>query len=275
MQLVLTNNNMRKTAEPFLRSLRGTGYGGDIAIMSCNANEIVLAEARQYQAHFVPCEADDLPLLVYAGRFKRLLHLPAILKKYFKNDYRCLNMGARRVFEFRNYLSDLKVKPEQVLIADCRDVIFQRNPFPFQEGLTVGVETNQFKTSKGNVKWLWEAAGINAVRKMWHFNVLNGGVIAGDYATMCRYLDLVIEYINKNRFFAVFDGVDQGALNHIVHNKIVSPTHLQHNWNGVIATLDKVSLADVRTNEQGKLINQDGSIIPIIHQYDRVKGLAI
>ena len=104
----------------------------------------------KYQTEIINFESLGLQL-AYASLAKRLASAPkAIYRAYYKypHDVRCLIVNCWRFFGIRDYLSNLRDKPESVLLADVRDVVFQANPFPFSRGLSVASECVHGKIRK-------------------------------------------------------------------------------------------------------------------------------
>jgi hypothetical protein len=218
--------------------------------------------------------------MAYARLTKRIRLAPkAIYHAYWKyhKDPSCLIVNCWRFFGFKNYLVSLKVKPHFILLADVRDVVFQSNPFsaPLMPGISVASEcvSSTIGRSRGNSKWLWEAAGFRQMRKLADFTPVCSGTTLADYRTMMNYLEMMTEHLNRSFFWGMFDAIDQGLHNYFVHNHMIAPLRVFTNWNGPFVTLDSEIVLPENKNSEGYLCNRDGSIIPIVHQYDRIKEL--
>jgi hypothetical protein len=55
--------------------------------------------------------------------------------------------------------------------------------------------------------------------------------------------------------------------------RLITPLQCYTNWNGPFLTMDREVVQPQSKNAEGYLCNRDGSVIPIVHQYDRVKNL--
>jgi hypothetical protein len=178
---------------------------------------------------------------------------------------------------YRDYLANLTEKPQFILMADVRDVVFQSNPFayPFPAGLSVASECvrSSIGSSRGNAKWLWEVAGIRELRRLSGRTPICSGTTVGDYATIQPYLELMTTHLRRKFFWGMFDAIDQGLHNYFVHNQMVAPLRIYTNWNGPFLTLDSEVVSPEQKNPEGFLCNRDGSVVPIVHQYDRIKNL--
>ena len=263
--------------EPFLYSLRHCGCTDDLVVFANQISPECRAMLLQYQARLVEFESFGSQL-AYAGLAERLASIPrAAYRAYVQHrrDVRCLIINCWRFFGFFEYLNQLQNKPDYVLLSDIRDVVFQANPFVFSPGLSVASECvrGTIRSSPGNSKWLWEAAGFLELIKLGKCTPVCAGTTAADYPSMIKYLAFMTEQLRKRYFWGLFDGVDQGLHNYLVYNRLVQPLHLQTNWNGPFLTLDSETVSPRNKTKDGYLCNEDGSVIPIVHQYDRIKDL--
>jgi len=281
MNLILTSiyGLSAERVEPFFKSLRMSGYADKIVVFTNQISPECRAMLGEYQAQIVDFESLGLQL-AYASLSKRLASAPkAIYRAYFKHphDVRCLIVNCWRFFGIRDFLSNLEVKPKFVLLADVRDVVFQGNPveYVFQPGLSVASECvrGTIGQSQGNAKWLWEVAGWREMRRLAGRTPICSGTIAADHDTVMKYLCLMTEHMKRSYFWGLFDAIDQGLHNYFIHNQMIEPLHIFTNWNGPFLTLDSEVVLPKNKNRDGYLCNEDGSVIPIVHQYDRVKNL--
>ena len=279
MNLILTSifNLSADKVEPFFKSLRMSGYADKVVVFINQVSPACRTVLDHYQAETLDFETLGLQL-AYASLAKRLASAPkAIYRAYYKypRDVRCLIVNCWRFFGIRDYLSNLRDKPEFVLLADVRDVVFQANPFPFPRGLSAASECvrGKIRHSQGNAKWLWEVAGFRELHRLGERTPVCSGTIAADYDTIVKYLDLMTEHLKRCFFWGLFDAIDQGLHNYFVHNQMIKPLRVFTNWNGPFLTLDSEIVLPKNKNRDGYLCNEDGSVIPTVHQYDRIKNL--
>jgi len=279
VNLILTSiyNLSADKVEPFFKSLRMSGYAGKLVVFTSQISLECKAVLNKYQAETIDFKSLGLQL-AYASLAKRLASAPkAIYRAYYKypHDVRCLIVNCWRFFGIRDYLSSLKDKPEFVLLADVRDVVFQANPFPFSHGLSVASEClrGKIRHSRGNAKWLWEAAGFRELHKLGECTPVCSGTIAADCNTIMKYLHLMTEHLKRCYFWGLFDAIDQGLHNYFVYNQMIKPLQVFTNWNGPFLTLDSEVVLPKNKNRDGYLCNEDGSVVPVVHQYDRIKNL--
>ncbi len=273
-----------EAVEPFFYSLRLSGYSDPIVVFVTGISAECRALLKQYDATVFDSEYRGLPM-AYASLPRRVALALKALGGYYLNpkhwggakDFRWLFVNCWRFFCFRNYLAELPEKPGRVLLADVRDVVFQSDPFSFScpPGLSVAAESGRrtIGQSRGNTKWLVEAVGLREMRKLKDLGPVCAGTTAGDYETMMRYLKLMTAHLERRFRYALFDSIDQGLHNYFVHHRLIEPLTTHTNWNGPFLTMDSEVVRPENKNRDGFLCNRDGSIVPVVHQYDRVEGL--
>jgi hypothetical protein len=268
--------------EPFFESLRLTGSNCSVIVFAMEISPECKALLKRHKAIVIDAEYQGLPM-AYAGLSRRIwLAFKAIVQNYWNQwrhgkDTSRLFINCWRFFCFRDYLLQLQEKPEHILLADVRDVVFQSDPFsyPFPKGLSVASEQTRgtIGQSRGNTKWLIEAVGWREMRKLKKLTAICAGTTFADYATMMKYLEAMTTQLDRRFFYALFDSIDQGLHNYFVHNRLVTPLQIHTNWHGPFLTLDSETVLPKNKNAKGYLCNNDGTIIPIVHQYDRIKNL--
>jgi hypothetical protein len=282
MNTILTSTSGGLNAasiEPFFYSLRLSGYSDEVVVFASNISADCRKLFNKYDAKIIDCDYYGMPVLSkLAPRIKWAAEM--IRRYYFARrlsrkdcDYLLINNG--RYFYWREYLMSLKDKPGFVLFTDIRDVVFQTNPFsfPFQPGLSVTTESDKIKQSWCAIKALWFSAGLVETYRLASHDIVNCGTVVADFASAVKYLDLMTAHFNDRFFWALSNAIDQSFHTYIVHRKLISPIQYYNNWKGPFLTLANVVVPPKNKNGAGYLCNDDGSIVPIVHQYDRIKNL--
>jgi len=175
------------------------------------------------------------------------------------------------VARFAAYATELASRPGvgDVLLTDVRDVIFQGAPFAQRSGtLEVFVEDEQHRLTdhQFQIKYLKALVGevmTDAVRSS---PSVCAGVILGPAAEvgrLCRLM-LTLGAIPRSSVGGVF-GIDQASLNVAVHYGLIDAT-IRDNF-GRVATIG-MSCEGLSASD-GLILNPDGGVSPIVHQYDR------
>jgi len=109
---------------------------------------------------------------------------------------------------------------------------------------------------------------LNVWRQLASFPFLNAGSILGDLPSILALLE---NMVRECRQVQSAQG-DQAVLNYIVHRRLV-PATVHPFGEGAVINLHAVQVNSLRIVE-GRLVDAENRAIPVVHQYDRVTGLA-
>jgi hypothetical protein len=179
------------------------------------------------------------------------------------------HLYSQRFFHYRRYLAHFGWKYSHALLVDCRDTVFQASPFPC-EGLHVFAENECVGTSHFAKRWFQLSYGNHVFKQLSAFPLLCAGVTLGDTASMRKYLE--INCSESLRISAVND-VDQAVHNFLIHRELISA--VRHAFGeGPAINLNATPLSSLNVIN-GKLCDASDQPFPIVHQYDRVRGLEL
>jgi hypothetical protein len=170
---------------------------------------------------------------------------------------------SNRYFAYRNILKDID---EPVVIADIRDVIFQKNPEYYMptEGVNVFQEYEGMTIGKCpyNSRWMNEL-NIN----QWdNRTIICAGITSG---RLSEYLDKLCNMLEKAPFMA---GIDQAVHNHLIYSGKVS-ANIYSNEEGQVYTVGHLPKESVYVDDN--IRNKTGEIPCMVHQYDRHVNLSV
>ena len=168
-------------------------------------------------------------------------------------------------------------KYSYIILSDCRDVIFQSDPFEIlknsKEFLVSGCEPEFIKKNKINKKWLLEAYEKNyeIYSNLLNSPIICAGVTFGSTQIVLDYLEKmrieIKNYIITNKKASITN------LDQIFHNKIFAFANNDaitiDKSNKFISTLGFTRKFDIKIDNSSKKIIVNGNIPSIIHQYDR------
>ncbi|MCX6848237.1 MAG: hypothetical protein NTY98_04900, partial [Verrucomicrobia bacterium] len=177
--LILTANYAARELElpeAFLRSLRATGSQTAVVVIAnhgSNADKKRLAVLMPAARLWVPIPKHRYRIFRrLATTFPALARLVACrLRDTWKRqpEYRfaiehraayLLNITCSRYFLARQFLQQVAAQYDYVMLADSRDVVFQRDPFAgLPHGLTTGLESGLVRDQPGNCEWLQRLYG--------------------------------------------------------------------------------------------------------------------
>jgi hypothetical protein len=189
--------------------------------------------------------------------------------------YPVANPMVARWFAYFDYLRSLMERGKcyrYILLTDVRDVIFQKPLF----GMPCGELEFQYEAASPtigecswNSLWIRECFGEETLARFADRRISCAGTVSGRMRGILRYLALMQMLILgfsddiKQKF-----GGDQGVHNYILHSGFLAEAKALDNFERV-ATLNYVSGAEVHPDNNGCVVNPNGTISEIAHQWDR------
>jgi len=280
---------------PFLTSLLATGYSGRTALI------VTSRQVREFSASptFAGVDLVEVHSLrprlksIYQARWTALFWLPfeftvwaavRILGLLGRRTTslrraivrRCYKPAVARYFEVQDYLG--RNAFDRVLMSDVRDVVFQENPSSLmtEPGLAVSIELDRYTigTEYWNAKWIKVLYGPETLDQLHDRPVSCSGVSWADGESVSRYLELMTDEMLATGFGGVWlQGCDQGHHNYLLWTGRLGDSRPQASLGSPIATLNMADPAELNVDDAGLLRNPDGSLVGIVHMYDRIDGL--
>lgn len=231
---------------PFLASLDRVGFDGECVL-------------------FVSQTTRDLDRIETHGVTLVPFERPAGLDHVSYNAY--------RYFLYLDYLEANEFN--RVFISDVRDVVFQRDPFdgPWVEGLNCTLEDRRMTIGKCpyNSHWIRGHQGREAVASVADGPISCSGTTLGDHGAILRYVKTMTKGLVPFGGGEQMGGYDQGLHNVLLHTGGLGEVAL-HDNTGPILTLGYTE-GEPRLNEDGLVLNEQGEVAHIVHQYDRKSTL--
>ena len=169
---------------------------------------------------------------------------------------------------YNDFLKNNKEKYDKVLLVDIRDVIFQSDIFLYEwknNYLGVAEERQTYEMDTiVNKLWIERKYGIETYNSFKKYNIICAGTIISNINVMLNLLELLCEQIFNKGYFK---NQDQADMNYLIFKKIFKyPLQISNNNSGPIITIGAENNILIK-NE--KILNYDGNVASIIHQYDR------
>jgi hypothetical protein len=263
--------------KPFFLSLEKTGYGGDVCLTVADLKPATLEFLRARRVNLVPFQKAYLK--------HKWSHLASVAKMFMKprqqrrfDDQMLLTYihlhCARHVY-FRDYLAECGAGYERVMLADTRDILFQRDPFDFdmREGLNVFLEDPGLTIGSchTNSTWVREGYGKPTLQELADKRIYCSGTIFGTPQVLRDYLEQVLQLYAARKPRRT---IDQTTHNYIMHRQPPKAWQAFDNNTGPVLTMANMQPGQFHFNAQGLLINAAGSVFNTLHQYDRHPELA-
>ena len=268
--------------QPFVCSLEHTAFNGDLVLLWNSLSpetQKVLQSHGVKLVHFPYRSSGTLnswsrfwPLL---APIVRLWPDSGLARKILKSIVHFMYV---RFFVCRDFLVSNQEVYQNVLITDVRDVIFQADPFfGFKNGLMVFEEDARLPLAEEkmcNAPWVEETFGPEALSQIGRYPILCAGTTIGDVPSMIHYLTLFEKLLCRVNKIA--NGGDQGIHNYLCRHIMKTKAVVSKNGDGPILTMVpslKMGV-DFSVSENGLVLNSNGSLVPVLHQYDRHPDLA-
>jgi hypothetical protein len=177
-----------------------------------------------------------------------------------------------RHFVYASYLE--KTPADYVLLSDVRDVYFQRDPFehPPRSEFEVYLEAAHMTIDacQYNRQWLRDLAGADAAVQFAAKPISCAGTVLGTLGGVRRYLGLMTRHILAAE--RPMGPSDQGMHNYLLWTGGLDPVTIGANGHSTIYTAGNEKTVDL--NGDHNVINFDGAVPAVVHQYDRHRALA-
>jgi len=237
--------------KPFFLSLEKTGYDGDVVLFIDHIDEYTQMKLTNLNINMI--------LIPY--------QLTGLLNVFHMPDY--------RYYLYLNYLESNNYRYKNVLLTDVRDVYFQVNPsqVPWAVGcITVAKEAVKIKDEFWNTRWILTKFGHHVYSQLEEETVICSGTNFGPVDQIVSYLKEMVHYLFFIDYYRVIVN-DQAVHNYLVHTKKISPIAFGDNEIGPIMTLSFENDANIKMNEHHQILLKNGTVAPILHQYDRKPNL--
>jgi len=272
---------------PFLRSAQLAGVRAGIVLLRATRDSDFDRAARKLFPNVTVWSPLSLRCSHHVRRFGRFAraasYLPAQLLRGLENAasaasaLECFQHPAISRYSCAlRMLSSLPAGIARVLLADCRDVVFQADPFErFENGLYTGEEELLIKDEPNNAKWLYRLFDdFEDLAALKDARILCSGVTCGDRVAIENYLRQVIAILHRKAHRILTDGAfDQGVHNCVFRLRSPRKVSIQAQGSPLICTVannwrDNYLLDPVRG-----LLTHSGETVAIVHQYDRKRAL--
>jgi hypothetical protein len=270
----------RMTAEamrPFFLSLERVGYQGDICMIVHGLDASAQSFLRARRVHLIPFSDAHLSGINRHAAFgiAKLMSGPdrQLFDRLLAPAY--MHPHCARHFFYEPYLRECAGHYGHVLLTDVRDVLFQADPFAFgpADGLHVFREDRRrtIGTCEYNAGTVRIGFGEKMLAKLRDQPVNCAGTIIGTTAAVHEHVRIVIDLLCRARQRQT---IDQATYNVALLQPRTAPLHFHENFAGPVLTMSNMDTAEFVPDAEGRFRNYDGSLINILHQYDRYPALA-
>jgi hypothetical protein len=284
-----------RALEPFVVSLRRSGFRGRcrIFIGPADAGAHALLAKHGIEVGVVASMYDRL------WRLSRRLHLghratraleslllrtleplsgstAAVVRRLYRGLAPIHATGFRYLLYLEHLLDPGCPHVDRVFLADTRDLIFQRDPFDAPhsaDGITMFLEERSMTIGAclANSGWMRQCYGETELAAVAGRPIFCSGTMLGDRDAMVTYLSALIREVARaaGRRSVAPSGFDQACHNHLLYG--APPVPFVAADNGAATVMQLAHRPDDRLafSADGELLNDDGTVVPVLHQWDR------
>lgn len=266
---------------PFAVSLTDSGYKGQIVLFTSQMDAESIEKLRKHGVNIVPFffpgKRDRQKIArvwpIWRGLFSA--PLPTGVKRRLAHC--AFHLRYRRYLLYLEFLEKREADFDRVFIADSRDVYFQADPFGWNwtEGVHFFLEepANRIGICPQHRKWLTRQFGEAYFKQHTEKVPTCSGTTYGDVTSIRQYLDAMFTAIMGAHDLSRMPDGDQGIHNYVLFEKLVKNRTVHKNRHGPVLSMAHMMDSGWQTGADGTVLNDNGELVPVLHQYDRFPAL--
>jgi len=263
--------------EPFFVSLRQTGYDGDLVVFASRLSADTIRRINQFGAQVISFSYFSVryrrPPLLFWRIWRIVFSRMSDFDRKLKLAKKIFNLFFLRSILYYEYLEKHSGRYKRVLLTDCRDVLFQRDPFSrdYEIGWHAFLEGRDrtIGTCPWNRHMVTTCFGHDVLKALGEKEPSCAGVIIGNVVSVQNYLRSFVEKSFTLESMPMVPGTDQGVHNLIVHKHLAPNLRLHENGTASVLTMGVMQTDQIKVNDSDEVLNFDGTIPAVLHQYDR------
>ena len=174
---------------------------------------------------------------------------------------------------YEDFLTSNKNKYNLVLLTDLRDVLFQKDFFKYYDynRSFFGVALEDGNLSQPvNQKWLIDSYGQDIYDKIKNQRIICAGTVWGTIDKLIEFSKVMWEILDSQWSYR-FHAIDQAVANYLIyHIKMFNDCLIKsENKDGLLMTIGLTNEENIFFDLDDNLVNGNGKIAAVIHQYDR------
>lgn len=243
-----------------------------VGIISRYSWETVLPFFKSFiKANFFNCDVVIFVRHVSESLIKNLEMLGVFVER-IPQKYNNISTINIRWKLYADFLKEKREKYNLVFSADIRDTIFQEDVFNYYKNngpfLGVAIEDGTLN-QRLNKKWIISFCGEKIHETIMTERIICVGSIWGTSQIFFEFSNLffqkLLEYPNS---------IEQGIANYLFyHEKFFSDYLVKSDNYGPVMTIGLTERSNINLDSKGNILNFNGKIAAVIHQYDRKKDI--
>ena len=180
---------------------------------------------------------------------------------------------------YSDFLKQNKEKYNQIFTGDVRDIYFQNDLFNYYKNvnksfLGVAIEDGFLAQDIHNRNWLINAYGEELYKTIKNERIICVGTIWGTVDKFIEFSDIMWERLSSE-WSIKRKVIEQAVGNYIIyHDKMWKDSIIfSNNINGPVMTIGLTNRCFINFDSDNNILNIDGKIASVIHQYDRKEDI--
>ena len=261
---------------PFIHSLCGHGYQGDVALFTFNLD----ADTQRF---FAEQGIQALPLFppIFTGRYHWIasrilapamqrLAKPHLQEHFWRFSELWMHFMNARFVGYLRYLENTITLYDEIIITDVRDVIFQGNPFNFNYGCDIAyfaeADTQTIGSCSHNSQWIEKLCGPEVLQQLKDKVVVCAGVIYLKASGALPYLRAMVAKLSAAQSKMA---LDQGAHNFFAYQGNLPGGKIFPQHSSPVLNIGLNRPETLQRDSAGYMLNPAGQRALVVHQYDR------
>ena len=266
---------------PFVLSLKKSGFRGSTVVFASHVDRKTIERLRD-------CGVIVVPFRFSGQKCRQHLARPWPLWRWFFSTrapraakiwvaHAVFHLFYRRHILYLEFLQRHAADFDRILLADAKDVFFQADPFAWNwtPGVHFFFEEAHHRIGDCPVhrEWFSRLFGPSFIEPHAQRVPVCAGTTFGDMAGIRQSLDLMVTTTLRALDLGGMVGGDQGIHNYILIQKLMNNITVHENRHGPVLTMSVMKESGFEFDAQGALLNGDGVVVPVLHQYDHFPAL--
>ena len=181
---------------------------------------------------------------------------------------------------YEDFLRNNTDKYNLVLSIDVRDSFFQKDIFKYYENIKTFLSfalEDDILSQNVNKDWIINAFGYNVYNAIKHERIICGGTVLGSLDKIMEFSSIIWKIMNQSDDSRE-KWIDQSVINYLIYyKKLFSNITIIRNENkdSPFLTLATSKPESFIIDSEDNILNINGEIPAVIHQYDRHKKILI
>ena len=197
-----------------------------------------------------------------------------IIVYHIPNNFKNTKIFSLRWKIYSEFLKNNVDKYNLVLSVDIRDTIIQKDLFSlyesFEQFLAFSFEDGYIYKLINN-DWIINKFGMRLFETIKYERIINAGTVWGTIKIFIEFANILWDKLS------IFpEAIDQTVINYLIYHEKILHKYLKFSdLDGPVMTVGLTKKGNLSLDSENNIINYNGKVASIVHQYDRHKYIKI